>query len=72
MKIKSKFTIYNVIMLLTPILLIGVVSICFLIIFIFKYPVDELNITRNSLLNPVVFSAALGEFFKSKGTCSCG
>ncbi len=65
MKIKSKFTIYNVIMLLTPILLIGVVSICFLIIFIFKYPVDELNITRNALLNPVVFSAALGEFFKS-------
>ena len=29
MKIKSKFAIYNIIMLITPILLIGVISVCF-------------------------------------------
>ena len=64
MKIKSKFTLYNIIMLITPILLIGVISVCFLIIFILKYPVEELNITRASMLDPFVFSQALGEFFK--------
>lgn len=64
MKIKRKFTLYNVIMLITPILLIGVISVCFLIIFILKYPVEELNITRTSMLDPIVFSQALGEFFK--------
>ena len=64
MKIKSKFTLYNIIMLITPILLIGVISVCFLIIFIFKFPVEELNITRASMLDPLVFSQALGEFFK--------
>lgn len=64
MKIKSKFTLYNIIMLITPILLIGVISVCFLIIFILKFPVGELNITRASMLDPLVFSQALGEFFK--------
>ena len=64
MKIKSKFTLYNIIMLITPILLIGVISVCFLIIFILKLPVEELNITRASMLDPFVFSQALGEFFK--------
>ena len=34
MKIKSKFAIYNIIMLITPILLIGVISVCFVLIFI--------------------------------------
>ena len=51
-------------MLITPILLIGVISVCFLIIFILKFPVEELNITRASMLDPLVFSQALGEFFK--------
>ncbi len=65
MKIKSRFTLYNIIMLITPILLIGVISVCFLIIFILKFPVHELNYSRASLLDPFVFSQALGEFFKS-------
>lgn len=64
MKIKSKFTISNAIMILAPILTIGVVSAVFLIIFIMKYPVEDLNITRASLLAPPVFASALGEFFK--------
>ncbi|MCH5210645.1 MAG: HAMP domain-containing histidine kinase [Oscillospiraceae bacterium] len=51
-------------MLITPIVLIGVISVCFLIIFILKFPVEELNITRAALLDPKVFSQALGEFFK--------
>ncbi len=64
MKIKTQFTLYNVIMLITPILLIGVVSAFFLITFAIKFPVEELSITRASLLDPFVFSQALGEFFK--------
>lgn len=65
MKIKTQFTLYNVIMLITPIILIGVISVCFLIIFIMKYPVEELNITRASLLSPIVFARAFGDFFKN-------
>ena len=68
MKIRNKFTVYNIIMLITPIILIGVISVCFLITFIMKYPVWELNITRASLLDPKVFSQALGEFFKNNPT----
>ncbi|MCC8160321.1 MAG: HAMP domain-containing histidine kinase [Oscillospiraceae bacterium] len=51
-------------MLITPILLIGVISVCFLIIFILKFPVEELNIPRAALIDPKVFSEAVGEFFK--------
>ena len=74
MKIKSKFTIYNIIMLITPILLIGVISVCFVLIFILKFPVEELNISRPSMLDPYVFSQAVGEFFKSNPECNilCG
>lgn len=64
MKIKRKFAIYNVIMLLTPIVLIGIISALMLIIFIVKYPLEELNISRAAMLNPTVFSKAFGEFFK--------
>lgn len=71
MKIKNKFTLYNIIMLITPIILIGVISVCFLIIFILKYPVEELHITRTSMLDPVVFSQAFGEFFKSNPGAVC-
>lgn len=65
MKIRRKFTLYNLIMLLAPIIIIGVISVCFLIIFIMKFPVEELYISRMQLLNPVIFSRVLGEFFKN-------
>lgn len=65
MRIKHKFTVYNLIMLITPIFLIGVISVCFLIIFIMKFPVEDLYISRVQLLSPRVFSQVLGEFFKS-------
>lgn len=71
MKIRTKFTLYNIMMLITPIFLIGVISMCFLIIFIMKYPVDELNITRASLIDPKVFTNALGEFFKGNPGALC-
>lgn len=71
MNIKKRFTLYNIIMLITPILLIGVISVCFLIIFILKYPVEELNITRASMLDLEVFSQALGEFFKNNPSVLC-
>lgn len=65
MKIKRRFMIYNVLMLLTPIVLIGVISVCFLAEFIMKYPVEELQISRASLLDPSVFSQAAGDFFQN-------
>lgn len=71
MKIKNKFALYNIIMLVAPIVSIGVISVCFLIVFILKYPVNELDITRAALLDPFVFSQALGEFFKSNPGAVC-
>lgn len=64
MKIKNQFAIYNMIMLITSIALIGVISICFLIIFVMKYPVEQLQITRASLINPIILSQAIGDFFQ--------
>lgn len=64
MKIKQRFTIYNVIMLLTPIILIGCISAAALIIFVMKYPVHELELSRAALLNPVILIRALGDFFQ--------
>ena len=52
MKIKSKFAIYNIIMLITPILLIGVISVCFVLIFILKFPVEELMTLQEP---PIIF-----------------
>lgn len=64
MKIKKQFTIYNMIMLITSIVSIGVISMCFLVIFVMKYPVEELQITRASLINPLILSRAIGDFFQ--------
>ena len=64
MKIKQRFTIYNIMMVLTPILLIGVISVAALVVFVMKYPVEELQISRASLLNPLIFVRALGDFFQ--------
>lgn len=64
MKIHQKFGFYNVIMLITPIALIGIISVVFLILFIAKFPVEELSLSRTSLLNPVILIQAFGQFFK--------
>lgn len=65
MKIKSRFTVYNIIMLITPIIMIGVISVCFLVTFIMKFPVEEMQISRAALLNPSVLLRAVGGFFES-------
>lgn len=62
MTIKQRFTIYNVLMLIVPVALIALLSSAFCIVFIMKYPVEELYITRAALLNPLIFTDALGEF----------
>lgn len=63
MKIKRKFMISNVAMFLIPIVLISIISAIFLIIFVMRYPVHELQISRAALLSPKIFSRALGDFF---------
>ena len=65
MKIRQKFSFYNLIMFLAPVLMIGVVSVVFLIIFIMKFPVEELSLSRAALLNPVTLIRAFGQFFKN-------
>ena len=64
MKLKQRFTLSNLIILITSIALVGVISVCFLIMFILKYPVEDLYVSRAELLNPMILSRALGEFFQ--------
>jgi signal transduction histidine kinase len=63
MKIKQKFHLYNFILFAVPIAIIGIVSVLFLIIFIAKFPADELYISRASLINPSMLIQAIGSFF---------
>lgn len=65
MKIKQRFTLYNILLLMTPIIMIGVVSLGFMIAFIIKYPVEELPIARAALLNTQVFREALALFISN-------
>lgn len=65
MKIRQKFGFYNMIMLAAPIILIGVVSVLFLIIFVVKFPIEEMELTRAQLINPVMLIRAFGTFFNS-------
>ena len=64
MKIKTKFTIYNLIMLIAPIAMIGVISICFFLVFVMRFPVEEMHITRAALINPATLIRAVGTFFR--------
>lgn len=63
MKIRTKFAVSNIIMLVTPIFSIGVISVFCMILFIFKFPVEQINIQRAQLLNPKLFVEAAGIFF---------
>lgn len=51
MKLRTKFIISNILMLITPILLIGVISVFFIILFVMIFPVDALALTRFFLLD---------------------
>ncbi len=63
MKIRKYFGFYNIIMLITPIILIGVVSVIFLLLFIMRFPVEEMYVRRTELINPAVLVRAIGAFF---------
>lgn len=64
MKIRKYFTIYNIITLITPIILIGVVSVGFILVFVMKFPVEKLYVSRAQLLvNPRALVGAAGTFF---------
>lgn len=54
MKIKSYFRRCNLVMLAVPAALILLVSALFLALFILKFPVEQLYVTRIQLLNPVL------------------
>ncbi|MBQ7573942.1 MAG: HAMP domain-containing histidine kinase [Clostridia bacterium] len=60
MKIKTKFAISNIIMLVTPIICIGVISAFCVVLFILKFPVEKMNISRSALIDPKVFTDAIG------------
>ena len=65
MKIRKYFGFYNIIMLITPIILIGVVSVIFLLLFIMRFPVEDIYIKRAQLINPPVLVSAIGAFFQA-------
>lgn len=65
MKLRQKFEFYNLISIITPIVLIGVVSVLFFIILIVRFPVEDMYLTRAQLLNPSILFSALGTFFSS-------
>lgn len=65
MKIRRKFSFYSLMMFLLPVLAIAAVSVVFLIIFIMKFPVEELSLSRAALLNPVILIRAFGQFFRN-------
>lgn len=69
MKIRQRFSYYNFIMLITPIVLIGVVSVLFLIIFMIKFPVAGTEyFSRAALINPFNLMNAIGKFFSGNPT----
>lgn len=51
MKMRKKFTLSNILMFLTPILLIGVITVLFLGIFIAAFPAREFNISKLQLFD---------------------
>lgn len=51
MKLRTKFVISNILMLITPILLIGVISVFFIILFVMMFPMDALALTKFFLLD---------------------
>lgn len=65
LKINTKFAISNIIMLAAPIFCIGVISIFCIIMFVLKFPVEELHITRTSLINPAVLINAIGVWLRN-------
>lgn len=64
MKIKTKFAISNILMLITPIILIGVISVFCAVVFIIKFPVENIYITRAEMIDPANFLRAMNVFFQ--------
>lgn len=52
-------------MLITPIFLIGVISVLFVFLFVMKFPVEEFSVTRAQLLNPVTLIRSAGQFISA-------
>lgn len=68
MKLRQKFSFYNFILIAAPILLIGVLSVIFIVIFILKFPVENMQITRASLINPLTLTRAAADFIGDNPT----
>ncbi len=64
MKIKTKFTVSNVLMLIIPLTIIGITTACFLVMFAVRFPSSREMYTKLSLLDPANMIAVLGEFFQ--------
>lgn len=68
MKLRQKFSFYNFILIAAPIFLIGVLSVLFIAVFILKFPVEDMQITRASLINPLILTKAAATFFTDNPT----
>lgn len=64
MKIKRYFRQCNLIMLAAPAVLIFLVTVGFLGVFILRFPVEQLYVTRLQMLNPMILFNVMLEFMK--------
>lgn len=62
MKMRSKFTLSNILMFLTPIFLIGVITVLFIAVFIVVFPSQEFDVAKISLLKPRTLLSYVGVF----------
>lgn len=62
MRMRKKFTISNILMFVTPIILIGVITVLFMGIFIYLFPAHEFDISKIELLNLRTLVQYMGEF----------
>lgn len=62
MKMQKKFIISNIIMFVTPVVLIGVITVLFMLIFIFFFPAQDFYVSKIDLLNLPTLIQYTGEF----------
>lgn len=67
MKLKTRFTVSNILMLLTPVLLIGFVSLCFLIVFAVIFPIRDAYRQMYTVTPITVIKIVTGFFTQNPG-----
>ncbi len=67
MKLKTRFTVSNILMLLTPVLLIGFVSLCFLVVFAVIFPIRDAYRQMYAVTPITIIKIVTGFFTQNPG-----